>query len=141
MDKFRKSPYHAKNLFWRITMYEWWNPPKRCNGCNKKIPDSPRTYCSEECRKEFYHKIYLEEHPPIEKECKGCKRTFKTPHKKEMYCSPLCKAEHVTIEANKKWAAKTPKKRKKQQLNMQMFYELRDRPSDSALKKYNACRG
>jgi hypothetical protein len=66
---------------------------------------------------------------------------FKTIYYKKSFCSELCKAEENIVKINKKWAEKVSKKRKYQNINMQMFYEFRDKPSDSVLKKFKACRG
>ena len=128
---------------WHGSSYE----RRTCDNCGNYYV--PRSYyqkfcCRQCCLKASQYEAAMkraEKHPPIVKACKKCKKDFKTGDYRQKYCSDMCKAEDKIVEANANWTNKTIKNRKRQNLRMQMFYELGNKPSDSALKKCNACRG
>ena len=127
--------------------HKWWltknEVRRKCGYCNEYFlpKNDVQIYCNRECREKAQK--YREEmkraqkNPLIIIKC----RKFKTIYIKVKYCSDICRNEDKILKLNKKWAEHAYKKRKYQNLRMQMFYELGDKPSDSALKKCNACRG
>lgn len=118
-----------------------------CQFCGENFVSNSygQKYCSYECNSQAQRRearLRREaEHPPIKKTCKECQKEFKTVIYGAKFCSTYCRERSEAKEKLEKWASREPKKRKRQNLSMQMFYELGDKPSDSALKKCNACRG
>ena len=102
-------------------------------------------YCSYECKvKAQNQRARLKresKHPPIVKKCKECQKDFKTATHNAKFCSTYCRERSEAKKKLDEWASREPKKRKRQDLKMQMFYELGDKPSDSFLNRFNRCRG
>ncbi len=129
---------------------DWlWNAEQRneCEYCGDYFigRTSQARFCSDKCRYASYardQKIRREQdHPIITKTCQECKKEFRTTTYKEKFCSNYCKDIQAGKKNIEKWVNEKPVKRKRQNLSMQMFYDLRDKPSDSSLKRFKACRG
>jgi hypothetical protein len=121
---------------------------KNCEWCGEKFLTKIRAkrYCCGECYKQnLQHKraIKAEENWVLfARICKECGKEFNTITYKQTFCSLYCRELSKNRKKLEKWANAQPKKKvRRKNLKMRMFYELGDMPSDTALKRYTACRG
>jgi hypothetical protein len=120
--------------------------PRTCKGCGKQFlfKKGGERYCSNDCRNLFHEneKQKAIEMDKIIKECRFCKKEFSIANKsRDVFCSKDCREKDKAQKYFKSWAEKVPCKKKHRDLKQIMFNDLRDKPSDSFLKRFRACRG
>lgn len=120
----------------------------KCANCGKWFVscDKHRTYCSLQCRSMFFNNKYKNKNAKKEldpKQCKTCNKFFVPFFKASVYCSDSCRE---SVKCKKRIdrflnPVDTSKNLKRNRLNSIILNDLKDKPSDSICKRFNACRG